>query len=209
MNVEVGWTYKFSFIKDFQSLDNVYTLVRIYTYAEILEDSINLAEVLYSLVGKTQEEYEQDANAYKSQRIFKLQHPTVTDTIIYVPASLVAEVPNPFVKQYAKLVVAVNIGVYPNDEELNHVKDVLHQQLAAQLGFADNPDVFSVSHVWLTEEEYNSVVADRENTAKTIINYFSENRKLQKELDQAKERVKQYEEYIAQIASLPSSNPKE
>ena len=53
--------------------------------------------------------------------------------------------------------------------------------------------------VWLTDEDYAEEVAKRDEELKTTINYFSENKPLCTELDQANTRLQLYQEKIQEF----------
>lgn len=204
MNIELGWTYKFTFLKDFIIFNGVYTVIKIYTYAELIAEGINLYETLYSPAGKTETEFESDVVSYKQQRIYKLKNPDNPTEVLYVPEGILSEAPNFSVKKYAKLVVALNVGVYPNKEELDYVKDLLHEQLNTILGFANSPDVIAIQHQWYTDDEYKQLVEDREQ-AKQVVNYFSENLKLQKTNAELRATIAAYEKLFEDWAKVKTN----
>ena len=181
MHVELGWTYKFKFITDFNSLNDIYTVVKIYSYEEFLADGLTLVD-LYTSVGKSESDLENDLLTeefnYKSQEIYKLRNPEQYETVIYVPESIVSEVPSFNIKKYSNVAVAMNLGVYPGDEELTAVREIMSEHMVSQLGYADTPDLITISHVWLTDDEYKEEQAKREANKKCVINYFSECQRL-------------------------------
>ena len=181
MHVELGWTYKFSFIQDFGVLDGIYTVVKVYSYEEFLSDGLSLVD-LYSLVAKSEAELEQDLQTeefnYRNQEIYKLRNPENYTTVIYVPESIIASVPNFNIKKYSNVVVAMNLGLYPGEEDLAAVRSIMSEHMVSQLGYGDTPDLITIGHEWLTEEEYNERHAIREQNKQDIINYFSECQKL-------------------------------
>lgn len=181
MHIELGWTYKFKFINDFSSLDNIYTVVKIYSYDELLAEGITLVD-LYTSVGKDEEDLEADLLTkefnYKTQEIYKLRHPEQYEYVIYVPESILSEVPNFNIKKYSNVVIAMNLGVYPGDEQFTAVRDIMTEHLSSQLGYTDSADLITISHVWLTDEEYQEEQAKRDANKKCVTNYFSECQRL-------------------------------
>ncbi len=200
MFLKPNWTYKFSFVSDFSSLDGVYTVKKIYAYVELLDDNLSLLPT-YEAVGKTQADLENDVNMYRTQEIYKLVHPEDETIIWYIPEGLFSTVPNYNVKKYSDFAIALRVGIYPDEDKLIYVQNVLQQQLSAMLGFTNGPDIISVGEKWLTDEEYKDAVADREQAAKTVVNYFSENIELRKQIDHLKDRCNAYEEIIIGIAN--------
>ena len=78
-------------------------------------------ELLYTKVNRSEADFEQDLITIREQKIIKLKNPDNYDDILYIPEFIISEVPNYNVKKYAKLVLALPIGVYPGEEE--HVKE--------------------------------------------------------------------------------------
>lgn len=68
-------------------------------------------------------------------------------------------------------------------------------------GLVDDPAVFSVSSVWMTDEEYSQVLQDRQHAGREIVNYFGENQRLLAEVNRLGVMVEKYKEYIKTIAS--------
>lgn len=182
MHVELGWTYKFSFISDFSILDGIYTVVKVYSYEEFLNDGLSLASTLYSVIYKDPKDAEAALEEdlltkefnYREQEIYKLRDPEYYDTVIYVPESIILKVPNFNIKKYSNVVVAINLGLYPGDEDLSSVREIMSEHLSSQLGYMDTPDLITIGHKWLSEEDYNAEQANREANKKNVINYFSE-----------------------------------
>ena len=166
----------------------------------MLDDNLSLLPT-YEAVGKTQADLENDVNMYRTQEIYKLVHPEDETIIWYIPEGLFSTVPNYNVKKYSDFAIALRVGIYPDEDKLRYVQNVLQQQLSAMLGFTNGPDIISVGEKWLTDEEYKDAVADREQTAKTVVNYFSENIELRKQIDHLKDRCNAYEEIIIGIAN--------
>lgn len=200
MHVELGWTYSFKFTKDFETLNNVYTVVKIYSYDEFINDNLDLYTLLYSRVAKSYESLEVDVQDYRTQQIFKLRNPDNYDDILYVPEGIIAEVPNFNVKKYAKLVISLNVGVYPNEEELAYAVNSMQEYLQVILGFANNPLITAIRHVWLTDEEYQNTIGDREKN-KEVVNYYSKCLELEKEITRQKGTIERFNTLFDAITS--------
>ena len=193
MNIELGWTYKFVFTKEFESLNGIYTTVKFYSYDEFVNDSLNLYELLYTKVNRSEADFEQDLITIREQKIIKLKNPDNYDDILYIPEFIISEVPNYNVKKYAKLVLALPIGVYPGEEELNSIKDLLQQQILGEYGITDDIASIIIKYIWLTTDEYEEEKTKRNDITKTITNHYTENKKLIDEVDRLKSIIKCYE----------------
>lgn len=53
----------------------------------------------------------------------------------------------------------------------------------------------------MTEAEFNNVLKSRDESKKKILNYYSENLRLEKELSQAKTKLNEYEKIIISLQS--------
>ena len=196
MHVELGWTYKFKFITGFESLNNIYTVVKIYSYDEFLAEGLTLID-LYTSVGKDADDLENDLLTeeynYTTQEIYKLRHPEYYDSVIYVPEGIISEIPNFNIKKYSNVAVAMNLGVYPGDETFSAIREIMSEHMESQLGYADTADLITIGHVWLTDQEYSNLQAEREVNKKNVINYFSECKNLRESNTKLNSIIDNYE----------------
>jgi hypothetical protein len=63
--------------------------------------------------------------------------------------------------------------------------------MTKMFGISQFPSVFSVGSVWLTDEEYATITAERDNEAREVINYYGENKKLLETISQQNETIRQ------------------
>ena len=178
MSVNVGWTYKFTFTNDFSSLNGVYSVVKIYTYDELINDGIDLNDGLYAHVGKTSEQLDSDVGLYRNEDIYKLVNPDDSAVVYYAPAPILMTIPDPNIAKYSKLVLGVNLGIFDNQEQLASVISTLQEILSKTVGIVETPQLFSVGHKWLTPDEYATIEAERITASREVVNYFSETQKL-------------------------------
>ena len=54
---------------------------------------------------------------------------------------------------------------------------------------------------WLTDSEYNEVLQERDESKKKVLNYYSENQRLEKELSQLRTQIAEYERLIVNLQS--------
>lgn len=203
MSVNVGWTYKFTFTNDFSSLNGVYSVVKIYTYDELINDGIDLNEGLYAHVGKTAVELDTDVHLYRNEDIYKLVNPDDSAVIYYVPYPILITIPDPNIKKYTKLVLGVNLGIFDNQDQLTSVVNTLQEILSKTVGISETPQLFSVGHKWLTPDEYSDIEAQRLTSSREVVNYYSETQKLldliskqQTQLDVLKSHLKNLSECL-------------
>ena len=191
----VGTVYKFSFAAPFNAYDGIYTVLRIMTFDEVLADNVNLLK-LYTDVSKTEEDFNDDINTIRNDRILKLEDINNKDNVRYIPSFLSLYEPDPNVKQYASLAICINLGVFDNIEELNIIKNLLESTIAKKYGIPDSAAVFSIKNIWMTETEYAIEERKRAVTSRTMINLYSECERLRRELESANVKIRYYEDKI-------------
>jgi hypothetical protein len=203
MQLNVGWIYKFKFNVDFSSLDGIYTVLKIYTYDELLEDGLNLFDGLYTHVNKTESQLDTDSEYYRTQSIFKLVSPTDSSIVYYVPEGICSFVPDHNVKRYPVLALAFKFGACKDAEELTHIKSNVSELISKMFGITDAPLTMTVNDVYLTDEEYSQVVQDRRQNGIDIVNYFGENVELRKENARLAGIIAAYQAKLMSLTSNP------
>lgn len=178
MSVNVGWTYKFTFTNDFTALNGVYTVVKIYSYDELINDGIDLAEGLYAYVGKTAADLDNDVATYRDTNIYKIVNPDDSAVMYYVPEPVILTIPDPNIARYSKLVLGVNLGIFDNEDQLNSVIATLNEILSKTVGLFDAPQLFTVGHSWLTPDEYAALEAARATDSREVVNFYSQTQQL-------------------------------
>lgn len=191
----VGTVYKFTFNAPFNNYDGIYTVLRIMTFDEVLSDNVNLLK-LYTDVGKTEDDFNEDINTIRADRILKLVDINDENNILHIPSFLSLYEPDPNVKQYASLAIGINLGVFDNIDELNIIKDLLESTIAKKYGIPDSAAVFSIKNIWMTDTEYAEAEAARAVNSRQLVNLYSENERLRRELESANVKIRYYEEKI-------------
>lgn len=207
MSVNVGWTYKFTFTNDFSSLNGVYSVVKIYTYDELINDGIDLNDGLYAHVGKTADNLDADVHLYRNEDIYKLVNPDDSAVIYYVPYPILMTIPDPNIKKYAKLVLGVNLGIFDNQDQLTSVISTLQEILSKTVGIEETPQLFSVGHKWLTPDEYSDIEAQRLTASREVVNYYSETQKLLDEISKKQTQIDVLKSHVKSIAECLCNKP--
>lgn len=195
----VGTVYKFTFISPFNSFNGIYKVLRIMTFDEVQSDQIDLSEI-YTLSGKTVEDYDNDAIELRKDRILKLEDINNSSSIRYIPMSFGETEPDPNVKKYATLALAVNLGVYDNKNQVAFVKDTIQSIVAKSLGVEDSVYLFTMRDVWMSVSEYNQKEAERIEKKESLINLYSEVLRLRKDLDSANTKISYYEDLLVKLS---------
>lgn len=196
-----GVTYAFTFVTDFASFNGIYTLVKLMTYDEYLSDGGDLFADLFNPVGLTNDQMEEDMATIRASKIMKLVTPEAVDTeirTVFMPTCYAEDNPDHNVGKYLRIGVTAYIGVTKDVELLTFMKEALTEYITAATGIDPQPQFISVGETWLTDSQYEEIEASRDEAKKRIINYYSENVKLEKRIASLQEKLAAYEEIIVQ-----------
>lgn len=196
-----GVVYKFYFRGGFTDFNGTYRLVQVMTYDEYVKENHDIVADFFVPCGKTAEDALADLETIRTSQIMKLRTIDELDTGTekYAPMAYMDKNPDHNVKKYSKLGVVAYIGIVDEVETLDYINNNLREQFTAGLGIDPQPQFMSTGEVYLTDDEYKEEVAKRNESARQIINYFSENRRLEKVISQQKTRLEAYEATIAAL----------
>lgn len=200
MTPSLNVVYKFSFVAPFNVYDGYYKVLRILTFDELLADNVSLLD-LYTGAGLTQNELDAAASDFRSDRILKLVDITDESNVRHIPMSLGELEPDPNVKAYPRLVLAVDLGVFDNVDKVIATQDTISSIVAKGLGISEDVLVFSTEDTWMTLEEYNEYEAARVARKTGLVNLYSEVQRLRKELDAANVKIQYYEEKLIALGN--------
>lgn len=203
----VGVTYSFSFNPGYTDLDGIYCVTQILTLQEMLTDNNDFLKNFYIKAGKTIETYNEDLLKLKDYKVLKLLNPSTLneDSALFVSMYYLAKQPDHNVKKYYKLALGLNLGVFDNAENMSYLTANISQMLSSALGITNAPELFVIDEVWLTTDSYKDIEDNRTATGDSVINYFSENVRLQNTITDLRSRLAAYEEIIKNIANTTTS----
>lgn len=199
MSVYVGNTYKFTLQNDFNGLDGIYKVLRIMTYDETVSDQIDLMD-LYIKYGRTEEDFNNDITVIRDSKILKLQ--SVNDlSVIHIPVTLYLLEPDPSVQKYLHLTLGIDLGIFSTLDQVLYIKEVVHELINGGLGIDTEPVIIEISskQKWMTTEEYDTLDSERRSKKERVINYYTENNRLRKELLSERSKVAAYEQILKQL----------
>lgn len=200
MILQPNWTYRFKFINKFSIFDDVYTVARIYSYPEFLKEKVDLYETLYAPCNLTEAEYDQDCSQYFTEPIFQLQKPNDESDVLYVPSSVLESAPIYNVQEYKDVAIAFHLGVFPSAEEFKSVMSNISEEISTSLGIEQEPKIILLSKEYLTDDEYKKIQDTRNYNKSSVLNYFSENIKLNREILSLRTRIQKLEDYILKMS---------
>lgn len=199
VSVAPGVVYKFFFQQDYQSLEGIYLLTKIMTYDAYLQSGGDLTVDFYPHAGKDDTDLTLDLSSIRAGRVFQLDNPNASDIPpIFAPECYLSGVPDHNVRQYHKIGMISFVGIVDEIDVLDYVVKNIEEEIQAATGIVPKPEIIALDRgVWMTDNDYAEEVKKRDETLKKTINFFSENKRLQAEINQLRTRLTAYEEIIS------------
>lgn len=159
---DVNTICAYTFAPRFASLNGIYKLSEILSFGESLKAGVNLVTRLYVPAGLTSADYLIDAGSYQNDAVLYLEPVNDTGVAIYVPASLLATMPDPMVGCYNNLAIGVSLGLFADQTQLNWVINELQAIIASVLGVtAPTVRLYSLGVEYMRVIDYDALVAQR------------------------------------------------
>lgn len=196
--IKTGWTYRFQFLPDFQSYDGTYTIAKIFSWDELIQDKISLFDLSFEPLNISKETYENKVLEYRTLDTYKLTS-IDGEKELFVNEGMLANVPLYPVKRYGKLVLFLPLGIYDEEEGLDYIINQVKEEIHGALGITHDPAITAVEYQYLTESEYKQIAADRHNNITSVMNYFSENVKLREQVSRLQAQINGLEQLIAHL----------
>lgn len=201
ISLTLGSIYSFSLEEGYTNFDGIYKVVKIMTYDEYVAEGRDIIADFFTPNEKTQEEANNQVELLQKSKILKLVPPSSTDEtdVIYVPSEFIKETPDFNVGRYPTYGLVAYIGITKNTDTLKTIRDGLEQHIRAATGIDPELTFVSTGEQWLTKTQYEEELAKADEQKKRVLNYFSENIRLEKQLAQANSKIQAYEELIIQL----------
>lgn len=199
MVIVPNFVYNFTFKNIFSSLDGIYRVESISSYAELLKNNIDVYKLTYKEYGATDDMFRTDLDKIRSGNIAKLISVTDEEFIIYIPEHIFDKIPDGSVQKYLKLGLVITLGIFDNAEDLNTIKSEVDQVVSSMIGIEDKTTIFNVNSVWMTSDNYQTLDNDRNAAITRISNHFTDKQGLLKEIDSLKTKIAYYENLIKSI----------
>lgn len=196
--ISAGWTYKFVFLQKFASLNGVYTLSKIYSWAEVLNEQLSIFELLYAPLNIPEAEYNDDIKQFVNGSVYKLVSPIDGNTI-YAPEGILSHLPIYPVKEYQDLVMLLPLGVFDSIKGLDYITSQITEELKGALGISNAPRLTSVGKTYLTEKEYNELADGRQARVDRILNWFAAYSALKEENNFLKAQIEGYQKMLNDV----------
>lgn len=196
----VGVVYKFSFQPGYTAANGTYRLVRLMQYDEYLADGGDLLTAFYEPNEKTENDLNRDLPTIRASSIMKLVSPNANDDSTeakYAPVCFLQSSPDYNVREYSRIGILAYVGVTTDPEDYTFVADRIKEAVEATLGITEvNPKLVQVGTQWLTDDEYQAIVAERDQSKIKTTNYYADNVELRKRLASAQTIINEYEKII-------------
>ena len=196
-----GGIYNFKFQTGYTKFNGVHKVVKIMTYEEYVADGGNILEDFYTPNEKTQTDLDDTISGVMAGDILKVVQPnyeTMEETI-YIPTYFLEETPDYNVSKYNKFGIVANVGVIGDPANLSFMKDNITEAFESVLGITPSIAFVALEEQWLTEAQYQEILAERDVTKKKSYNYYKENLRLQKQISQANTKINEYERLIVSL----------
>lgn len=194
--INLNWQYQFKFGEMFEKLNGIYTVTKIYSYPELIDDGINIWESLYDGSVEYNEFEETIFPEIKIAPIYKLVSVMNEEVILYIPRREVTINPDFNINKYYNLVVTWNVGVYEDKEQLSYAQNLLTETIEKVFGTEVDPDLIDIGVRYLTDKEFEKIEKERAERRDKAFTLFSENQRLRSEILEREEKIKALSEII-------------
>ena len=191
----VGATCLFTFSTPFATLNGVYTIVKTMTFETALGAGVDFVSSLYTPAGRTQENYASEYTSFSGQTVLQLQGVGSSAAVTYyAPLGVLSQIPDPTVKRYSDVYLAIKIGAFNDEATYTWLKGELDDLVSSVTGNTDTAQFYSnpSDDVYLTQSQYNALVAARAANIKTIAPLSVQNQALQNQIDTLQTMVNSY-----------------
>ena len=196
MLVIPNYTYDFTFKSTLSSLNGIYTVVSVLSYAEMLNLSLDLFALTYKPNNISSDVFNSDLDTLRTGEIVKLVSVTDKSIIHYIPAHFFDKIPDGSVQKYFRLGLAIDLGVYDDPDSLSVIRNEVEQVVATMLGVTNKTVVYTVDNKWMTTADYAIIEADRKSKIQRISNNYTDKLALLNQVNSLKTLITYYEDIL-------------
>lgn len=195
----VGSVCKYTFEAPFVSLNGVYQLIEVTSFAQCIADNISIVDNFYTPAGSNSTQYQSDYSKYVNGRVLVLQTVTgSTPKTYYAPEAAIATVPDPTVRKYPNITISFPVGAFKDETTYTTMIPVLQDIVSAYTGESNNVIITedSLRAQWLTEAEYQAMDTARQANIKRIQPAYLLLQQARDEITQMRTLLNAYEQVI-------------
>ncbi len=200
MILNIGTTYSFTFVTDFQSLDGIYRVRAETTFSDCISSGVDFVSNLYVPAGRTSDDFKNEFVNYKNDKVAVLELVANSSVIYYVPESIFLNIPDPTVREYYNLNLLVKLGAFERVESILPFVESVQDLLSSELGVTDTIKVITNSKrkIYLTQAEYQNLVNERDQNINRATSLRVQLVNKEKEIAYLRSLVSSYEALIKQ-----------
>jgi len=132
--------------------DIEYKVIAIRSITELLSEDIDVYSLIYQPVGLT----EDDMNEDLTNNVPIITFQSESGTLLYIPASYITSIPLIAGKIFTQKIIAINLGLVPEDLNLDAVVEDVTDYVQSLLGIQPSTEVIDTSQRMLySYEEYD------------------------------------------------------
>ena len=201
----VGSTCLFEFISKFETLNGVYRVRSETTFMDSISAGVDFFKNLYAPAGLTQVDYTADYGSYKKDRVVILESVVDNTVVYYAPESVFGKVPDPTIREYFPLVLAVDLGVQKNTQAILPLVEFVEDKIRDSLGTTNPVKIITDpnNRVYLTDAQYATLEAAREANKVALATLSAQLRASEEQRIILAAKVAAYEALIAQTGVTP------
>lgn len=207
----VNTAASYMLIPRFAALNGIYTLTKVMSFDTAIADKVDFEKTLYALAGLTEDDYLTDWQTYQTDQILQLTRcrdataiaAGVVGQTVNVPESLLQYIPDPMVRPYDDIYLAINIGPYADPEKIDWLRIQLNDLTSAVTGTADAAAIMSVGQLWLTDGQYASVAENRDTRIRQITPQAATIIAQQDEIARLRALIAAYEQTLVALSTAP------
>ena len=221
MALSVGHVYQFRFVPDFAALGyedgegkdpqkGIYRIDKIIPYMDVLDLGIDLYRNIYKPCNLPNSLYEKERETFFDQKFYKLVNPNDERQSYYVPQSIILGTPDVSVSEHPHVLLSVDLGIAPPDEEVEEFRNALALMMRERYGI--DPDTTRGVQTaiyfrsYLNDTQYDRIVSERAEAKRKFIDengdallqllWPKDTGSIVAENSRLKARCAAYEEYI-------------
>lgn len=172
----IGTTCLFKLTTKFASLDGIYTVNALAAFDDLIQSKVDFVTNLYTPAGLSKTDYATDYSTY-SGSVVAVVSPVSDSTITYYfPEAVIRLMPDPTVKKYQNVYMAILIGAFKDTNTYTWIKTQIDDIVSSVTGttnqtrFLANPD----NDIWLTDSEYEALEATRAANIKAVVPLYEQ-----------------------------------
>lgn len=193
MLVKPNYTYDFTFKSALSSLNGIYTVVSVISYAEMLTLSLDLFTLTYKPKNISSDVFNSDLDTIRAGEIVKLVSVTDKSNIHYIPTHFFDKIPDGSVQKYFHLGLAIDLGIYDDPDSLSVIRNEVEQVVATMLGVTNKTVIYTVDNKWMTTADYAIINAERKSKIQRVSNNYTDKLALLNQVNELKTLVTYYE----------------